>query len=107
MSDVQDVELPEENVDLPEADAEIAADEEVEYLEFVGTKPFGTEFYGATGTHTVTRAQMKDRHDVDLGPKEVVWRKGKNGRFLVPVADMTPEAVEVLAADPMFKRVSI
>ncbi len=79
-----------------------------EYLEFVGTDPIhGTEFYGANGTHSLTQKHMKEYHDVDLGKKEVVWKRGSNGRFLVPVSDLTPEAVEVLAQDPMFKKVSI
>lgn len=80
---------------------------EVEYIEFVGEQPYGTEFYGRTGTHSITAKHLKEHHDVDLGKKEVVWQRGSNGRFLVPVSDITPEAAEVLAQDPMFKRVTI
>lgn len=76
----------------------------VDYIEFVGTAPHGTEFHSS---HTVSAVDLKKYHDVDLGVKEVVWTKGDNGRFLVPVKDMTPEAAEVLAKDPMFKRVKL
>lgn len=104
MSDVQD------NT-LPEADPEVAADEQEttepakeEYIEFVGLPPFGTEF---THQHSVDRKHMKDYHDIDLGAKEVVWTKGSNGRFLVPVSEMTPEAAKYFESDPMFKRVTL
>lgn len=97
--------------ELPEADPEVAADEQAsaeevktEYIEFVGMPPYGTEF---TSQHSVDRKHMKDYHDLDLGAKEVVWTKGKNGRFLVPVSDMTPEAAGYFESDPMFKRVSL
>lgn len=87
---------------LPEAEAPEGT--ETEYIEFVGQPPYGTEF---TASHSVTRQHMKDYHDVALGPKEVVWQKGKNGRYLVKASEMTPEAAEVLEADPMFKRVTL
>jgi hypothetical protein len=92
---------------------EVPADEPVaedkpEYIEFLGTDPrYGTEFYGVNGSHTIGRTHMKDQHDIDLGTKELVWKAGKDGRFLVPVADMSPEAAEHLANDPMFKRVTL
>ena len=101
---------------LPEADPEVRADEEAaleepqaepqgtEYIEFVGQQPYGTEF---TTSHTVSRKDLKDAYDIDLGTKEVVWTKGRNGRFLVKASDMSPEAVEVLENDPMFKRVTL
>lgn len=82
-------------------------EEKVDYIEFVGQQPHGTEFYGANGTHTVTRSHLKEYHDVDLGAKEVVWKRGANGRFLVPVNDISPEAVAVLEKDPLFKRVTL
>lgn len=79
-----------------------------EYIEFVGQEPYGTEFYkGEHGTHTVFAKDFKKYHDLELGKKEVVWRKGANGRMLVPVSDITPEAAEYLASDPMFKRVTL
>lgn len=74
-----------------------------EYIEFVGQEPYGTEF---TGQHSVDRKHMKEYHNVDLGAKEIVWTKGGNGRFLVPVGDMSPEAAAVLEADPLFRRVT-
>lgn len=90
---------------LDEAPAE---PQKIEYIEFVGEKPYGTEFYrGEYGTHTVFAADFKKYHDLELGKKEVVWRKGANGRMLVPVSDITPEAAEYLASDPMFRRVEL
>jgi hypothetical protein len=103
VSDERDSVVPDE--DLVEKEAPAATT--TEYLEFVGQEPYGTEFYGQTGTHTVTKAHMKEHHDVDLGTKEVVWKRGPNGRFLVPVADITPEAAEVLSNDPLFRRVTL
>jgi hypothetical protein len=78
--------------------------DKTEYIEFVGDAPHGTEFHAS---HSITSKHMKDYHDVDLGKKEVVWARGTNGRFLVPVADITPEAAEILVADPMFRRVKL
>lgn len=97
--------LPEETVQPEETvDEPVPAQE---FLEFVGTPPYGTEFYsGEFGTHVVTAKQLKDAYDVDLGKKEVVWRKDKNGRMLVSTEGLTPEAVEALANDQMFKVVS-
>ncbi len=121
--------------DLPEEEREIVADEQAaeqideeheavteedeepaktEYLEFLGTDPrgFGTEFYaeGVVG-HTVTRKHLKDVHDVTTQDKDLAWTKaaaGKHkGRMLVPVADVSPEALDILENDPMFKRVSL
>lgn len=83
-------------------------DDKVEYLEFLGTDPqLGTEFYGATGTHSVSAKHLREVADIELGVKEAVWQRQKNGRFLVPTADLTPEAVEYLMQDPMFKVVSL
>jgi len=101
-----------------DADESVAPDElapeepeepaKTEYIEFVGQEPYGTEFYrGEHGTHTVFAKDFKEYHDLELGKKEVVWRKGKNGRMLVPVTDITPEAAEYLESDPMFKRVTL
>jgi hypothetical protein len=85
-----------------------AAPEKTEYLEFLGTDPaHGTEFYKDSGTHTVSDAHMKSVHDVSLGKREAVWKRGRNGRFLVATADLNPAAVEILAADPMFKLVEL
>lgn len=81
-----------------------AAPKEVEYLEFVGFGPTGAEFYTS---HSVTAKQMKDHYDIDLGKNAIVWRKRPDGRMLVPVSDMTPEAAEILANDPMFKHVKL
>jgi hypothetical protein len=91
------------------AEQEPAPEEDkTEYIEFVGQPPYGTEFYkGELGTHTVFAHDFKKYHDLELGKKEVVWRKGSNGRMLVPVSDITPEAAEYLASDPMFKRVTL
>jgi hypothetical protein len=99
---------------LTEADPEVAADEEAfeepettEYIEFVGTPPYGVEF---TSEHTVTRKQLRDAWSVSI-PKDLVWRKtegGPNqGRMLVPVSDMTPEAAAGFENDPLFKRVEL
>jgi hypothetical protein len=93
------------------AEEDLAAEPEndkTEYIEFVGMPPLGTEFYkGDLGTHSIDRKHMKDVHDIDLGAKEVVWRKGANGRMLVPVADIAPAVVAYLETDPMFKRVTL
>ncbi len=102
MSDVTDKELLE-----PESFKTAEEPAKTDYLEFVGTGQYGTEFYGQRGTHVVTAKQLKEAYDVDLGVKEAVWKRGKNQRFLVPVADLNAEAVEALEKDPMFKRVSI
>lgn len=96
----------------PDTEANLSAEEKpdaTEYIEFVGDKPHGTEFYKVEGgTHSITAAHMKQYHDVELGAKEIVWRKKtEKGRMLVPVSDMTPEAAEIIAADPMFKRVTL
>lgn len=75
-----------------------------EYIEFVGTDPkHGTEFHTS---HSVSKAHFKKFHDVTTD-KDLEWTKGPNGRFLVPVSDMSPEAAEVLVNDPMFKRVTL
>jgi hypothetical protein len=90
------------------AEAEPVEPTTTEYLEFLGTdKVHGTEFYGETGTHAISNAHMKATHDVELGVKEAVWKRGPNRRFLVPTADLNPAAVEILAADPMFKLVTL
>lgn len=98
-----------EHVEVVEdkADEKVQAETKTKYLEFVGQEPYGTEFYGTTGTHTVYDAEMKKYYDVSLGRKEAVWKRGANGRFLVPEGDLSPEAVEVLANDPLFKRVEL
>lgn len=81
-----------------------AEEAKTEYVEFVGTDPnYGTEFHEK---HAVSRAHLKKYHDLTT-PKDLEWTKGSNGRFLVPVADMTPEVAELLANDPMFKRVTL
>jgi hypothetical protein len=120
--------MTDRNDDVAAQEAEVAADEQAlpetaepeqtepqepaktEYLEFVGDAQYGTQFYskevGAVG-HSVTAAHLKQYHDIDLGKKVVEWKRGANGRFLVPVSDMTPEAAELLANDPMFKRVEL
>jgi hypothetical protein len=88
--------------------AEAQASDQIDYIEFLGLEPYGTEFYkGEHGTHSIERKHMKDYHDIDLGKKEVVWRKGTNGRMLVPVTDLNDETVAYLVTDPMFKRVTL
>jgi hypothetical protein len=88
-------------------DEKAAVEEEpeaTEYIEFVGTDPqYGTTFHTS---HSVSKAHFKKFHDLTV-PKDLVWTRGANGRFLVPVSDMTPEAAEVLVNDPMFKRVTV
>jgi hypothetical protein len=78
---------------------------DTEYIEFLGTDPavHGTALHTE---HSVSKAHMKKYHDLTI-PKDLSWTRGSNGRFLVPVSDMTPEAAEVLANDPMFKRVTV
>lgn len=85
-------------------EAKPEAKQKTEYIEFVGDAVHGTEFIGQ---HSVDAKHMKEYHDTDLGKKEVVWTKGRNGRYLVKASDITPEAAEVLENDPMFKRVSL
>lgn len=110
MSDPQTKEEAEVLADEQAAPAELAPEEpaKTEYLEFLGTDPqFGTEFYGETGTHSITAKHLREVADVDLGVKEAVWKRGRNGRFLVPTSDLTPEAVDHLSHDAMFKVVSL
>lgn len=116
MSDVSNEVAAEENEVLADEQAALeeltpeAAEEDssTEYIEFLGTDPkHGTEF---TAEHTVTRKQLWDAWDVTT-PKDLRWTKlegGPNkGRMLVPVADMSSEAAEGLANDPMFRRVTL
>lgn len=100
MSDLHEFE--EKSVSVPHD--EVSADK-TEYIEFLGTDPstHGTKF--SVG-HGVSKAHFKKYHDV-VTPKDLEWTKGSNGRFLVPVSDMSPEAAEVLVNDPMFKRVTL
>lgn len=105
MSDVQEQEVP--------ADEQVPEEQQQEeFIEFVGWPPYGTEFYKAWngnegGTHTLNQKDFKAQHDTDLGKKEVVWRKDQNGRMLVPVSDLTPEAAKVLVNDAAFKKVTV
>lgn len=90
---------------LSEAPAE---PEKVDYIEFVGTNPeYGTEFHSE---HTITRKQLRDAWGVET-PKDMRWVKAEGGphkgRMLVPVSDMSPQAAEGLANEPMFKRVTL
>lgn len=94
--------VPELTEDAPAPEEEPEPDK-TEYLEFVGTQPYGTEF---TIGHSVSKAHLKKYHDV-VTPKDLEWTKGSNGRFLVPISDISPEAVEVLVNDPQFKRVKL
>lgn len=97
--------------DTATTDAEQEQPEEepkTEYIEFVGTDPqYGVEFHSE---HTVTRKQLRDAWGVETS-KDLKWTKQDGGplkgRMLVPVADMSPEAAEGLANDPMFKRVTL
>lgn len=90
------------------SDLENETKAEDEYVEFIGVPPYGTEFYKVGGgTHSITEAHMREHHNVGLGQEEVVWKKGANGRMLVPTSELTPEAVSVLAEDPMFEVVTI
>ena len=109
--------------EVPEADPEVRADEQVDldleqglepeqesktqYVEFVGSEPFGTEF---TSEHTVTRKQLRDAWDVST-PKDLRWTKAQSGprkgRMLVPASDMSPEALEGFTNDPMFRVVEL
>jgi len=78
--------------------------EPVEYVEFVGTEPYGAEFITA---HTITRKQARDAWEITI-PADLVWTKDrrKKDRMLVPTEGMSPELVEFLADDPMFKVVT-
>lgn len=99
--------MEEQPTDAPAEEAQEEA--KTEYLEFLGTHPetYGTEFYKDQGTHSISKEHMKTFHDVDLGVEVATWKRGPNGRFLVPTADLNPAAVEVLAADPMFTLVKL
>lgn len=102
---------PDSVVATPDAEAVAEEPAKVEYLEFLGTDAaFGTDFYtkevGGVG-HTISNAHMKKYHDIELGVKEAAWKRGNNGRFLFPTADLNPAAVEVLAKDGMFKVVTL
>lgn len=97
MSDINDEKT---EVDMVAADPESA---KVEYIEYLGDPTYGTEF---TVGHEVSRKHLREHHDVST-PKDLTWTKGKNGRFLVKVEDMSPEAAELLENDPAFKRVTL
>lgn len=102
MSDPIEPPLAEESV----AAEPVPTDEptKTEYVEWVGLPPFGTT---SSSGHSVSAAHMKKYHDVDLGVKEASWTPDRKRRFLVKASDLTPEAVEVLTADPMFKLVEL
>lgn len=101
---------PQEDPEAPQTEARETEAEQpsgIEYIEFVGEKPHGTEF---SGGHTITRKQLKDAWDVDT-PNDLSWTKAEGGpnrgRFLVPVSDMSPAAAEGLAKEPTFRRVTL
>ncbi len=80
---------------------------QTEYIEFLGSAEYGTEFYRATGTHTVNRKDVQEAWGLELGHKEVVWRRGRAGRFLVPASEFSAEVRDALVATPEFKLVSL
>jgi hypothetical protein len=101
VSDVREEEVRELGEVVPDDEPAGTTD----YIEFLGTDPatYGTKFHTS---HAVSKMHFKKYHDVTT-PKDLTWEKGANGRFLVPVSDMSPEAAEVLDNDPMFKRVTL
>lgn len=103
MSDVREPEdLSEDELFEEQADEEVG-EAPTEYIEFLGWKPYGTEFISE---HSVPKKHMKDTHDIK-STKDVVWRKGANGRMLVPVADIDPDVVDYLVTDEAFKKVTL
>lgn len=102
MSDVHDQDLSEDELFEEQEQAE-AEDAPTEYIEFLGWAPYGTEF---TSEHSVPKKHMKDVHDIKA-TKDVVWRKGANGRMLVPVSQIDKDVVDYLVTDVAFKKVTL
>ena len=71
------------------------------FIEYVGTKPYGTEFVDA---RVISRKDAKDGWDISI-PKDLRWTKDRRGRMLLPVADIPAEALPFLEDAPDFKRV--
>lgn len=91
--------------DVTEAFEESAAEPQTdEYVEFIGWPPYGTEF---TSLHTISADHMREVHNIELGTEEAVWRKGSNGRFLVPTSSLSREAVAYLKTDAAFQVVNL
>lgn len=87
-----------------EAEPVAVEPETTEYIEFVGWKPYGTEF---TAEHSISGKHMQDTHDIKMTGKDLVWRKGANGRMLLPLDSINPEVAEYLETDEAFKKVSL
>jgi hypothetical protein len=94
--------------------ARVAALEEDEradgFLEYMGEEPHGTAFLQS---HTIPKGDgLWKRNKVSMS-KDLVWERDPTGpsvgqkgnRFLLPLADVSPEAVDVLVKMPNYKRV--
>lgn len=105
MTDVRD--------EQPQVDEEPEpANNAQEYIEYTGEEPYGTAFLTS---HTLPRGDgVWKRAGVKM-TKDVVWERDpygpgigqKGNRMLVPVSDLSPEAVAALEKIPGYKRVTV
>lgn len=88
------------------ADRDEATTTEQGFVEYLGYKPYGTEFDDA---RVISRKDAKAAWDVSI-PKDLRWDKetrGKNrGRMLLPLADVPEEVRDLLLEDEAFKVVT-
>jgi hypothetical protein len=94
--------------DQKEVDGTEQAEPNMEYVEYAGDSQYGTEFLTS---HTITPRQAKEgQWGIDI-PTPLVWTKrlggAYKGRMLVPVEDITPEALAALENEPGFSRVTL
>lgn len=81
---------------------------EVEFLEFLGFAPYGTEFLTS---HTITPKQAEEAGWVTKLPADLVWSKRASGRYagrmLLAVSEVPEGTAEELANDPLFSLVTL
>lgn len=81
--------------------------DEVEYIEYVGYPPYGTEF---DDVRQITRREAKQAWDESI-PKDLRWTKrptGKGrGRMLLEASEIPSAVRELLLEDKAFKAVRL
>lgn len=94
---------PDVDVDL-EPPAEPADNE---YIEWVPSNAVEAELVSA---RSITRTEAKTGWGVSI-PKDLEWTRIKQGksrnRFLLPVSEISPDALKALETEPGFKRVTL
>lgn len=73
-----------------------------EFVEYIGEKPFGTEF---VDRRLITRKDAKDGWDISIS-KDLEWTKRRDGRMLLAAEDIPDEALAHLREAPDFKVVT-